>query len=215
MKEAFKNGEDLHAITAAQVFGIPVKGTHAHSWVMFHDDELESFRAYARAMPNNCPFLGDTYDTLDGVRKLRAFSARGFNGEVRGIALDSNANIIFSGFTNTDFTFKGQSIDNTNAFAGFVVKVNKSGEVKWTKTLAEDASINAVAVDSADRVYLTGSFDNESTDFTPGVDGGEIEGASDQNQYAFVARLSKGGTFVWGKSMGASGGFSNTTARGR
>src|SRR5687767_5938462 len=55
-------------VLAGKVFGIPVKGTHAHSWVMFHDDELASFRAYAAAMPGNCTFLVDTYDTLAGVR---------------------------------------------------------------------------------------------------------------------------------------------------
>src|SRR5690606_28455104 len=50
-------------------FGIPVKGTHAHSWVMSFDTEREAFEAYARAMPHNSVFLVDTYDTLDGVRR--------------------------------------------------------------------------------------------------------------------------------------------------
>jgi len=56
-------------VLAGKLFGIPVKGTHAHSWVMSFDDELESFEAYARAMPNNCVFLVDTYNTLQGVRR--------------------------------------------------------------------------------------------------------------------------------------------------
>jgi nicotinate phosphoribosyltransferase len=56
-------------VLAGRLFGIPVKGTHAHSWVMAFDDELESFLAYARAMPNNCIFLVDTYDSLEGIRK--------------------------------------------------------------------------------------------------------------------------------------------------
>jgi nicotinate phosphoribosyltransferase len=56
-------------VLAGQIFGIPVKGTHAHSWVMSFDEELESFRAYAEAMPNNCVFLVDTYDTLEGVAR--------------------------------------------------------------------------------------------------------------------------------------------------
>lgn len=55
-------------VLAGQRFGIPVGGTHAHSWVMAFDDELESFLAYAEAMPNNGVFLVDTYDTLEGVR---------------------------------------------------------------------------------------------------------------------------------------------------
>jgi nicotinate phosphoribosyltransferase len=56
-------------VLAGRLYGIPVRGTHAHSWVMSFDDELEAFRAYARAMPNNCVFLVDTYDTLQGVRR--------------------------------------------------------------------------------------------------------------------------------------------------
>ncbi len=55
-------------VLAGKRFGIPVKGTHAHSWVMSFDSELRSFEAYADAMPNNCVFLVNTYDTLEGVR---------------------------------------------------------------------------------------------------------------------------------------------------
>jgi nicotinate phosphoribosyltransferase len=78
-------------VLAGKLFGIPVKGTHAHSWVMSFDDEPEAFEAYARAMPNNCVFLVDTYDTLQGVRhavqvgkKLRATGH-----EMIGVRLDS------------------------------------------------------------------------------------------------------------------------------
>ncbi len=55
-------------VLAGKVFGIPLKGTHAHSWVMSFDSELEAFQEYAKALPNNCVFLVDTYDTLQGVR---------------------------------------------------------------------------------------------------------------------------------------------------
>jgi nicotinate phosphoribosyltransferase len=78
-------------LLAGQLFGIPVKGTHAHSWVMSFDDELESFKAYAAAMPNNCVFLVDTYDTVQGVRSAvevgRWLKSQGH--EIVGIRLDS------------------------------------------------------------------------------------------------------------------------------
>lgn len=78
-------------VLAGKLFGIPVKGTHAHSWVMSFDDELESFRAYADAMPNNAVFLVDTYDTLEGVKKAvvvgKELRERGH--EMVGIRLDS------------------------------------------------------------------------------------------------------------------------------
>jgi nicotinate phosphoribosyltransferase len=78
-------------VLAGKCFGIPVRGTHAHSWVMSFESELESFEAYAEVMPNNCVFLVDTYDTLEGVRNAiqvgRALRQRG--KEMIGIRLDS------------------------------------------------------------------------------------------------------------------------------
>lgn len=49
---------------AGKVFGIPVGGTMAHSWIMAYDSELEAFREFAKTYPNNCILLIDTYDTL-------------------------------------------------------------------------------------------------------------------------------------------------------
>ncbi|MCE7040865.1 nicotinate phosphoribosyltransferase [Dyadobacter sp. CY312] len=54
-------------VLAGKLYGIPVKGTHAHSWVMSFDSELEAFETYARYMPNNVTLLVDTYDSLEGV----------------------------------------------------------------------------------------------------------------------------------------------------
>ncbi len=78
-------------VLAGRLFGIPVRGTHAHSWVMSFDSELDSFQAYADAMPNNCVFLVDTYNTLDGVRNAIAVGKklRAEGHELQGIRLDS------------------------------------------------------------------------------------------------------------------------------
>ena len=78
-------------VLAGKLFGIPVKGTHAHSWVMSFDDELEAFRQYAKAMPNNCIFLVDTYDSLNGIRKAVEVGKwlRENGHEMGGIRLDS------------------------------------------------------------------------------------------------------------------------------
>ena len=51
-------------VLTGQMFGIPVKGTHSHSWVMSFPDELSAFRAYAEAFPDSCLLLVDTYNTL-------------------------------------------------------------------------------------------------------------------------------------------------------
>jgi nicotinate phosphoribosyltransferase len=78
-------------VLAGKLLGIPVQGTHAHSWVMSFDTELESFQRYADVMPNNCVFLVDTYDTLEGVRQAveigRRLQANGHR--LVGIRLDS------------------------------------------------------------------------------------------------------------------------------
>ncbi|MGC3961080.1 MAG: nicotinate phosphoribosyltransferase [Verrucomicrobiota bacterium] len=78
-------------VLAGKQFGIPVKGTHAHSWVLSFDQELEAFAAYAEALPNNCTFLVDTFDTLEGVRNAVKIGQqlRQRGQELIGIRLDS------------------------------------------------------------------------------------------------------------------------------
>jgi nicotinate phosphoribosyltransferase len=78
-------------LLAGKLYGIPVKGTHAHSWVMSFDNEQEAFCAYAKAMPNNAVFLVDTYNTLDGVRHAVEVGRwlRSQGHEMLGIRLDS------------------------------------------------------------------------------------------------------------------------------
>lgn len=76
---------------AGKLYGTPVAGTHAHSWVMAFDTELDSFRAYADAVPNNSVFLVDTYDTISGVQHAieagRLLQEQG--RQMSGIRLDS------------------------------------------------------------------------------------------------------------------------------
>ena len=64
-RAAYIGGAKLTSNTiAGKVFGIPVGGTMAHSWIMAYDSELEAFREFAKIYPNNCVLLIDTYDTL-------------------------------------------------------------------------------------------------------------------------------------------------------
>lgn len=78
-------------VLAGQAFGIPVVGTHAHSWVMAFDEEITALRSYAEIMPDNCILLVDTYRTLQGIQsaiqvglELKAKGQR-----LLGIRLDS------------------------------------------------------------------------------------------------------------------------------
>jgi nicotinate phosphoribosyltransferase len=76
-------------VLAGKLYGIPVKGTHAHSMVMAYGDEAEAFRAYARSQANNLTFLVDTYDTLEGVRNAIKIAKALPVGTPFGVRLDS------------------------------------------------------------------------------------------------------------------------------
>ncbi len=79
-------------VMAGMNYGIPVKGTHAHSWIMAFPDELSSFRAYARVFPDSCIFLVDTYDTLkSGMANAITVAAelREKGHELVGVRIDS------------------------------------------------------------------------------------------------------------------------------
>lgn len=76
---------------AGKLYGIPVMGTMAHSWIMSHSSELEAFRSYAKIYPENSVFLIDTYDTLKSGIKNAIIAGgelveKGYNF---GVRLDS------------------------------------------------------------------------------------------------------------------------------
>ncbi|MEY8336566.1 nicotinate phosphoribosyltransferase [Lachnospiraceae bacterium 62-35] len=81
-------------VLAGQMFDVPVKGTHAHSWIMSFPDELTAFRAYARLYPNACILLVDTYDTLksgipNAIQVFTEMREAGIPLNFYGIRLDS------------------------------------------------------------------------------------------------------------------------------
>ena len=81
-------------VLAGQMFGMPVMGTHAHSWIMSFDSELEAFRAYAKLYPNACTLLVDTYNTLKSgvphaIQVFEEMREAGIDTSHIGIRLDS------------------------------------------------------------------------------------------------------------------------------
>jgi len=81
-------------VLAGQMFQVPVRGTHAHSWVMSFSDELTAFREYVKIFPNACTLLVDTYDTLksgvpNAIQVFREIKESGKPLRSYGIRLDS------------------------------------------------------------------------------------------------------------------------------
>ena len=81
-------------VLCGQMFDVPVKGTHAHSWIMSFPDELTAFRTYARLYPTACILLVDTYDTLNSgiphaIQVFKEMRAEGIPLTFYGIRMDS------------------------------------------------------------------------------------------------------------------------------
>ncbi len=81
-------------VLCGKMFGVPVKGTHAHSWIMSFPDELTAFRTYAKLYPKACILLVDTYDTLasgvpNAIKVFKEMREAGIPLDFYGIRLDS------------------------------------------------------------------------------------------------------------------------------
>lgn len=124
-------------------FGIPALGTMAHSWVQMFDSELSAFRAYARAYPDNCTLLVDTYHTLkSGIpNAIRVFQEeilpRGFRPA--GVRIDSG-----------DITYLSKKARNMLDEAGFpdckIVASNSLDELIIQDMLLQGAKVDSFGV---------------------------------------------------------------------
>ena len=81
-------------VLCGKMFDVPVKGTHAHSWIMSFPDELTAFRTYAKLYPSACILLVDTYDTLksgipNAIKVFKEMREAGIPLTYYGIRMDS------------------------------------------------------------------------------------------------------------------------------
>lgn len=91
-RAAYLAGADATSlVVAGSVYGVPVTGTMAHSFVLSHATEHDAFMSFARTFPDDAVLLIDTFDTIEGARIAaevgRRLAADGIR--VRGVRLDS------------------------------------------------------------------------------------------------------------------------------
>ncbi|MCS6965597.1 MAG: nicotinate phosphoribosyltransferase [Candidatus Kapabacteria bacterium] len=92
-KAAYIGGVDATSnVAAGMLYGIPITGTQAHSWIQSFGDELEAFRTFAQIYPDRCVLLVDTYNTLasgipNAIRVAKELEASGYR--LLGIRIDS------------------------------------------------------------------------------------------------------------------------------
>jgi nicotinate phosphoribosyltransferase len=122
-------------VLAGKIYGIPLKGTHAHSWIMSFPTEPEAFDAFSETMPNNCVFLVDTYDTIQGIKNAievgKKLLSKGHR--ILGIRLDSGdlANLSITGRKLLDEAgFTDASIVASNDLDEYTIEELKSQGAK-------------------------------------------------------------------------------------
>lgn len=128
-------------VMAGKLFGIPVSGTHAHSWIMSFETEMEAFEAYADAFPDQSIFLVDTYDTVNGIKNaIKVGNALRSNGkEMVGIRIDSGDLAYFSNLAR-------EMLDEAGFPDAKIVASNDLDEHIITSLKGQEASINVWGV---------------------------------------------------------------------
>ncbi|MBY5950470.1 nicotinate phosphoribosyltransferase [Algoriphagus sp. NF] len=128
-------------VMAGRLFGIPVSGTHAHSWIMSFETELEAFEAYADAFPYQSVFLVDTYDTIQGVKNAIKVGEklRSMGKELIGIRIDSGDLAYFSNQAR-------ELLDQAGFPNAKIVASNDLDEYLISSLKTQEASINVWGV---------------------------------------------------------------------
>ena len=165
-------------VLAGELYGIPVQGTHAHSWIMSFPDEYTAFKTYAKMYPNSCTLLVDTYDVLksgvpNAIRVFEEMREEGVKLTHYGIRIDSG-----------DLAYLSKEAYKMLAAAGFddatISASSDLDEYLIDSLKTQDAKINSWGVGtnlitSKDNPAFGGVYklaavkDADSTNFTPKI----------------------------------------------
>lgn len=155
---------------AGKYYDIPVRGTHAHSWVSAFPDEQTAFTAYASVMPHNCVLLVDTYNTLTGVKNAIAVgkTLRKENADLLGIRLDSGdlATLSIEARKMLDKAgFKKTSIIASNSLDEYAIEKLKTNKATFDAWGVGTNLATAYDHPALDGVYKLSALRNQAGNF--------------------------------------------------
>jgi nicotinate phosphoribosyltransferase len=161
-------------VMAGKLFGIPVSGTHAHSWILSFDTELSAFKAYAEAFPDHCVFLVDTYDTLSGVKNAITVGKllRSKGKEMLGIRIDSGDLAYFSGQARLlldEAGFPEAKIYASNDLDEYIISSLKTQDAAIDIWGVGTKLVTAFDQPALGAVYKLSAIKNEAGDWVPKV----------------------------------------------
>ena len=137
-------------VEAGRLFGIPLSGTMAHSYIQAHDDEIAAFRDFASIHPRGVTLLIDTYDTVRAAHEVVALRREGV--PVSAVRLDSGDLAALSREVR-------EILDTGGCGEVQIVASSSLDELEIERLLAAGAPIDAFGVGtkldvSADAPYL-------------------------------------------------------------
>lgn len=152
---------------AGKLYGIPLRGTHAHSWVTAFDSEQDAFKAYTKVMPHNSVLLVDTFNTITGIqhaieagRELRAQGAelsaiRLDSGDMADLSIKARKMLDEAGFENT-------GIVASNSLDEYLITALKQKGAKISSWGVGTSLVTAYDHPALDGVYKMSALKNQN-----------------------------------------------------
>ncbi len=164
-------------VLAGQTFNIPVKGTHAHSWIMSFPDEYTAFKTYAKLYPQACILLIDTYDTLksglpNAIRVFKEMRDAGVDMRGYGIRMDSGDLAYLSKKVRKaldEAGFPDAIISASNDLDEYLIETLKSQGATITSWGVGTSLITSKDWPAFGGVYKLAAIRNEKGEFVPKI----------------------------------------------
>lgn len=164
-------------VLCGQMFEVPVKGTHAHSWIMSFSDEYTAFKKYAQLYPSACILLVDTYDTLksgipNAIRVFTEMREAGIPLTFYGIRMDSGDLAYLSKIARNmldEAGFQDAVISASNDLDEYLIENLKAQGAKITSWGVGTSLITSKDCPAFGGVYKLAAIKDETGQFIPKI----------------------------------------------